>query len=414
MFQSLFVVEMLAAPFNFLPVSPGPENLLESRRVALLAIERGNARRAEGQMDDAMKAYDEAIALLTPFCGEENSLLRDDLASAWTNRAIAFFNLDDAAHLPEILASLDRAAALRAPLLATGIAGYQYNLSGVWLNRGDALKRLGGPARVPEALQAYEESLRVGQGMERAGLPEFTRRVALTHLNLATTRLGRPGREGAELALPAFAAAAGTLAALGEARTPADYAMASTAWVGHAEAAERLGRWEEAAESARRALAFVRGLEDEHRRAAFAGLRARWILCSLAERGMANHPRAAEAAEAASAATDAAEEGLRIAARWDERGAFQPFILEFFRFGTKSYGWRQPHFLAEFIEEFLPLAKPHSAAEARRRAAQAVAFTLERIADRGPDAVRPGEVEKTLATFRGLRELQVKLAAAEA
>ena len=394
-------------------MSPSPENLLESRRVALLAIERGNARRAEGQMDDAMKAYDEAIALLTPFCGEENSLLRDDLASAWTNLAIAFFNLDDAAHLPEILACLDRAAALRAPLLATGIAGYQYNLSGVWLNRGDALKRHGGPARVAEALEAYEQSLRVGQGMERAGLPEFTRRVALTHLNLATTRLGLPGREGAELALPAFASAAGTLAVLGEGRTPADHAMASTAWVGHAEAAERLGRWDEARESARRALALVRGLEDEHRRAAFAGLRARWILCSLAERGMANDPRA-EAEEAASSATDAAEDGLRVAARWDERGAFQPFILEFFRFGTKSYGWRQPHFLAEFIAEFLPLAKPYSAAEARRRAAQAVAYTLERIANRGAEAVRPGEAEKTLATFRELRELQVKLAAAGA
>jgi hypothetical protein len=73
---------------------------------------------------------------------------------------------------------------------------------------------------------------------------------------------------------------------------------------------------------------------------------------------LARHLEATEEADAVTPedvheATDAVDDGLALARRWEQRGVdgFREIADDLFRFGALVYGRYQPQFLGEFIAD---------------------------------------------------------------
>lgn len=369
-------------------------------------INRGNRLRGLGNpgVADSLRCYEEAARMLEALGSGETSPCRDDLASAWTNRGIALQHEGSPAGTEEAVACFDRAIGLRAPLVASGNPWFRYNLMGVWINRGDAQARLGGPERTADSIACYERALRLADGLVLRLRPEFPRRVALAHLNRGAVVLRQPGPEKLLEACRSYDSALSALGPVGPSLSADDRLIAASCWQGKADALEKGGSAAEARACAREALALVAGRECGHGDAAVIGIKARLVLCADACRGLCRggrpQPREKEIAEA----IEAVEDGLRLARQWEAEEAFQPLIRELFRFGTQAYAISQPHFLAEFIAEFRPLAGHGLEGEMRVIAAQALALAMGRVAAQGISSVGLRPIDETMATFRGLRQ----------
>ncbi len=375
------------------------------------AVERGNRLRSQGgpRLGDALGAYDEAVALLAPLCESPTSPIRDDLASAWTNRGIALLGAAFPRRLEDAVRCFDSALELRQPLLAQGNPWHRYNLMGVWVNRGDALAAFGDGGRIDDAILCYDEALALGLGLVAGLSEEFPRRMAVAHLNRATAMRRLPGSRRLEDACRSYDCALAALGPQGQTPSRPNRLILAAACVGKAEALGASGANVDARSCARRGLEFALPLESDRRDAAVVGLKARLVLCACASRGMAKPQSPVSGSDGIAEAIELAEHGLRLAGRWDGDPEFQPLIQELFRFATQAYAQRQPHFLVEFIREFLPLAQPGLAEPMRLISAQAVARAMGNVAAEGISSIGRASVGDTLATFRELRQAQEEL-----
>jgi tetratricopeptide (TPR) repeat protein len=311
--------------------------------------------------------------------------------------------------LDEAVRCLDTALELRQPLLGQGNPWHRYNLMGVWINRGDARVCLGDGGRIDDAIRCYDEALALGVGL-LAGLSEdFPRRIAVAHLNRAAALRRLPGTRRLEDACRSYECAIATLNRPGDPRSTQDRLILAAAWVGKAEALGAGGADVDARSCARRALELASPLESDRRDAAVVGLKARLVLCAGVSRALARPDSPAAGRGGIAEAVDLAEHGLRLAGRWDGDPEFQPLVQELFRFATQAYAQRQPHFLVEFIHEFLPRAQPGLAEPMRAISAQAVARAMGNVATEGISSIGRSGVADTLATFRELRLAQEEL-----
>lgn len=309
-------------------------------------------------------------------------------ASVLMKRGIALMDEGRPAALPEILDCFDRAIALRQTLPRDVVPRYGYALAAGWLNRGDALTRLGGGTRLPEAVRCYDEAIGVLRPLPMGHDPRYPRRLAMAYHNRGLAiDAGSATASGAAARLTAvadFTRALDVLQREEAAAIPDRQYLQSVIWLNLARvrcadpATPAL-----AEEAARRAIGLCQGLDQHDAEAAEVSIKARHLLCRalVARLTPAAHGAAIDV-DAVHAATDAVDEGLELARRWERAGEarFRACACDLFRFGTRVYAAFQPQFLNEFIQDNLDPGQSSAGyvASVEIRAAVAEAIALAR------------------------------------
>ena len=217
----------------------------------------------------------------------------------------------------------DRALELRSRLPYQSVPVLRYGLAACWLNRADVLARSGDAERIAAALQSYGEAIGFASSLPFADDPRFPRRLAIAHQNrgLALRQRGQPALVES---IAAFTRALEVLE-LDECAAISDrpYLLA-TVLVNLANAQVSTGTPSAdalAREAARRAIALVADGEENDASLADVGLKARHALCSaLACNLDARVEVDAATPEDVHDATDAVDEGLALARRWELKG----------------------------------------------------------------------------------------------
>jgi tetratricopeptide (TPR) repeat protein len=279
----------------------------------------------------------------------------------------------------------DQARALRSGLPLDESPLFKYGLAACWLNRGEALIRMRAPERLPDAIRACDEGLLLLEELPLGDDPRFPRRLAMAHQNrgLAMQLQGSTAEAAAS-----FTRALGVLdLSHSEQVSDKDYLQAAI-WTNlagaHVDQGER--SWPAARHAAERAIALVAEREEHDVESAAVGLQARHVMC----RALATRLQLAAGvtADDLHAATDAADDGLRLARLWEQRGVtlFRGIAHDLFRFGARVYAAYQPQFLDEFVADNLdPAQSSQQYVESpEMRAAAEEALTLLAPAD--PDA----------------------------
>jgi tetratricopeptide (TPR) repeat protein len=257
----------------------------------------------------------------------------------------------------EALACFDRALAIRMALPLETSPLLRFGVAACWLNRADALMRLSGAPQIAEAVRSCDEGIGVLRMLPLDDDPQFRRRLALAHHNRALflQAQGRPVGDAIADLDKALALLQSEAAAAIEDRPY----LLSVVWTNLAHALAVEGSPEavvRACAAASQAVALVSEFEAEAPGAAEIGLKARHALC----RAFAQRLSAAQASDTTTIddvheATDAVDEGLALARRWEQRGvaAFRGTAVDLFRFGLNVYLVYQPQFLQEFLDENL-------------------------------------------------------------
>lgn len=284
----------------------------------------------------------------------------------------------------EAIRCFDQALAIRLRLPIERDPLLAYGLAACYLNRADALARLGPPA-MAAAQQAYDEGIAVTSRLPLAVDPRFPRRLIIAHQNRGMARLTIDG-DARRLAIADFETALSHLdASYAEAIEDRTHLRAVVCLnLATARAAiEPDGDGEAARAAARQAIALVAEREASDADAAEVSLKARHVVCqtlaaTLSAPGLATGPLL----EVVHEATDLADEGLALAAAWEQHGVsrFRDIACDLFRFGARVYDRYQPQFLREFIVEHTDPARssPDFVATAAMRAAADEARALLR------------------------------------
>ena len=284
-----------------------------------------------------------------------NSRRKNQLASDWMHRGIDLLNTNTPVNLEEAVRCFDEAIALRRSLPLVENPRYRYGLAAGWMNRGDALARLGKKEQLDEAVRSYDEAIGLLRFLSLDEDPLFPRRLAIAWINRGFARQKEETAEAGNEAIRCFREA---LAVLEDspAAAIADLALLKAGAMTNLAGVLLNGSDQPSEESrnlAQQALALIKESERNDATAAEAGFKARHILC----RAIAAESRDGKSipSEMVATATDAVDEGLALARHWEQRGnsSFRTLAENLFRFGCRIYQTGQPRFLAEFILESL-------------------------------------------------------------
>jgi hypothetical protein len=305
----------------------------------------------------------------------------------------------------------DRATELRNRVPLEGRPWNRWLLAACWLNRADALTRLGGEPEVREAIRAHDLAIAHLQRLPLAEDARFRWRLAVAWLNRGQSLLAlesEPDREAQALRsidnCLALYRSAESMVRQEDRRTHA------AAWCNRARVLHRLQALPEAQLSARQAIEQARREESDDRVMAVIAIQARHVLCQTLAEQLENPP--ADFAEADAwilEASDAAEESLATARRWEARGdaGFRPYLEQMFHFGARIYRAFQPHFLAEYLDE------GHGSAvftEAMRSAArESLAQAAAQIRGEGLARFTPDKLQRLLGTLEALNDAAGRL-----
>lgn len=338
--------------------------LVQSLARAAELLRCGQAHEVHGELAMALTCYDDAIAALRVFTPDDVEARRA-LGVAWMNRGNALQKTirgSDGGERPEAgpaVAAYDEAIALLGTL-PPAVAAYRNHLGAAWLNRGHALIGSDDTA----AARSFQQSIAILRELPLGESPAYRLNLAGAWINLAHVEIA---------AAPVRAHAAATEA----------LKLVSFSALDDLASAEMSLR-------ARRAAVMALG-----------------ELLRVAE--SAREPIDALAAEA----SDAIDDGLALARRWEggDGGRLRPLALRLFRLGAQVYRLHQPHFLAEFLLENLA---PGAFAEDPGFLAAADEALTQALNDvQRPRLLVAGTpiAEKFLATARSLRVAQARLAA---
>jgi tetratricopeptide (TPR) repeat protein len=298
---------------------------------------------------------------VSPVANQAAGQQQRDLAVAWMNRGHELMLQGDSAGLTASLDAYNEAIARLRPLvsgLGSANSSWANSLAAALMNRGHLLHRLHGIAQATLALESFTEAVALLTAIPTRENPWPRRNLAGTQLNRANLLLD-------------------------------------------------LSRFAESAVSAREALTLTLAHERTDPVDADLALKARRALCDaigrrIVEPGVDQDTLAHEA-------TDLVDDALAVTRHWIGQGeeSLRPLSLRFFRYGTQLYRFHQPHFLAEFIRENLPVA---AGTELRDVALEAIDATLS---DRPAQylTVSDPASERRLQMWRELAALRTQLAA---
>lgn len=305
-----------------------------------MLMKRGIALMDEGTREateDALRHFDEALAMRRTLPYEDDALLRFGLAACLLNRADALARLASGATLDTLLDAYDEAIEVARPLPMKEDPRYPRRLAIAYQNRGLALHAHG---RLEAAIPAFATALTVLEREESQAIPDLAYLQAAVLMNLANARLAYGGPE-AEVQVFTDAARAGALMAMSEANELA---------------------------------------------AASVGLGARHLMCRASADRMPPANGDGTIPEVVHVITDIVDEALALVRVWEQRGEprFRPIAHDLLRFGARVYAIYQPQFLEEFVGEQLDPAGSSAAfveSEEMQAAAHDV-LTLVRRDDR--------------------------------
>jgi hypothetical protein len=250
----------------------------------------------------------------------------------------------------------DRALELRSRLPYQSVPVLRYGLAACWLNRADVLARSDDAERITAALHSYGEAIHLASSLPLADDPRFPRRLAIAHQNRGLA-LRHGGEPGLVESITAFTRALEVLERDECSAISDRLYLLATVLVNLANAQVSVGTRSAdalAREAARRAISLVADGEENDAASADVGLKARHALCRALARSL-EAPVEADAMtpEDVHEATDAVDDGLSLARRWELRGveSFRELADDLFRFGALVYERYQPQFLSEFIAE---------------------------------------------------------------
>jgi hypothetical protein len=339
----------------------------------------------------------------------------DQRASDWMHRGMDWMAQTASGAQQKAIACYDRAIALRCRLPLAENPRYRYGLAAGWMNRADALSRLGTKAQAAESVASYDEALELLRSLPLQDDPLYPRRLAIALINQALVR--RRDGTPAEIA----EAKSGYREALAVLANPASSRMTDrrilrAAALGNlADAVLESGDSSapEAQALAQEALALVRDMEREDRKAAEAGGKARHVLCAA----IAVQSRDGQTVPAGllALATSTVDDGLALARHWEQRGdeGFRALAQDLFRFGCRVHQGGQPDFLVKFILESLDPVQAHAAlpmnAQNFSEALAALWGAVKDIQRDGFQLLGGERLEGVLENLRGLRVAEDRL-----
>lgn len=266
-----------------------------------------------------------------------------------------------------------------------------WRLAASWINFSDALRRTGRAAEAPAALDTAIETM---THVPLADDPQYPDRLILAWLNHAeaNAEIGRTDE-----ALADFETAAEVLEAWSESPPTRRRILRVMLHANRARLLLALHHTVAGWRDARAALHALDGIPLDPEIAAVA-IQVRVILCR-ALAALLEEPTAADLeSDWIATATDTAEEALVLARRI---GANDPWIGELVVYAARIYRVCQPHFLGDFLTEFLPLAtEPESHRELLAELRSARIELEARVRQ------RPHDTEFVENAIRSLRSLQ--------
>jgi hypothetical protein len=290
---------------------------------------------------------------LDPLVDEINSQ-----ASAWVREGLQLLDDGGRDSVQSALALFERALDVRRRLPVTASPLLQYDLAGTWLNRAAALMQLDELAHSPEALRCGDEAIAVMRQLPLALDPRFPRRLAIAFQNRGLVHLAQ-GPQANYRAIQDFIDAIAVLESEeSEAIEDRQYLL-SALWVSLADIqanGNNDAAWRRAVESASHGRALVGDAAFVHLAAADVSLKGCHVCCRALARCLSSAAASEVLSDDVHAATDAAEDGLRLVAHWEQQGVrvFDAIGLDLFAFGSRVYEAYQPQFLAEFQAEHRP------------------------------------------------------------
>ncbi len=219
-------------------------------------------------------------------------------------------------------------------------------LAAAWLNHGDVLQRTGEPAVLPDAIRSFDRAIEAMEFVDLAGNPSFPDRLILSWINRGTAccDAGDP-----EASLADFSHAEAVLSQWGEQVTLPRFFLSAMLRVNRARAMILSGRALDAWVEVSSGIGRLRSVAITPETAA-ANIQARGIQCRaladlLDQPGMVDR-----VGDWIAEATDSAEQALELVRATGFRG---PYVADLVSYGAIIYRACQPHFLGEFVTEWL-------------------------------------------------------------
>lgn len=246
------------------------------------------------------------------------------------------------------LRHFDRAVELREATPWRESVESAWVLAAAWINRSDVLRFLGQP---DEAIRSLDRAIDAMGFVPFAENPGYVNRLILAWINRGTA-CGEIAR--LDEALAGFSKAEELLETRAKPLTQEQKLMASMLHANRARMLLELGRTMDGWRDSQLAMSFLEGLEPVAV-VTESAIKARGIHCHalallLDEPGGADLP-----GDWIARATDATEEALALVRSSGYRGIW---VADLVRYGARIYRICQPHFLGEFIHEWLTADGP--------------------------------------------------------
>ena len=301
------------------------------------------------------------------------------------------------------LRHFDRAVELREAMPWRDDVESAWVLAAAWINRSDVLRFLGNP---DEAIRSLDRAIDAMNFVRLEENPGYANRLILAWINRGTA-CGEAHRM--DEALDGFSTAEKLMEACGGPTTPERKLVASMLHANRARVLLEIGRTVDGWHDAQFSVTFLEGLEPVAV-VTEAAILARGILCRALAL-LLDEPRGAEEAEDWIAlATDSVEEALALVRSSGYRGIW---VADLARYGARIYRICQPHFLGEFLREWLTAGGP-LVGNSELKCEMANELLLARVDLERRVRLNPHEtdfVQRAIATLLSLQLAEAELAA---
>jgi hypothetical protein len=346
-------------------------------------------------------------------CAEEWG---NQLASLWMHRGMALMNLNSAEAVLEAVSCFDRAIALRQTLPIESNHWFRYALSASWINRGDVLRQLEQHPCHGEALKSYDEALGLLRTLPFDQNPLYGRRLAIAWLHRGVLLQQSRSVQMQFEAVNSFRKAISVLEVPNAVSLEDHQALLAGAWANLGGALINFcpEQSNSAASACVTALSYAGVGKQTDPVLIEAFLKAADTLCRLTLKSRSNQQALSD--DVLSVTTDAIEETLQLVAGQGKQ--MRPDLVELvrriFRFGCWIYERYQPHFLAEYIDDYLRLRRSEYLEPDRSSVAiarDAVRRALDCILSRGFSFLDTPKCDLVLDKIRKLRLVAEQLQA---
>jgi tetratricopeptide (TPR) repeat protein len=297
------------------------------------------------------------------------------LAEESTRRMVAGLGAMAREDWLQALGHFEGAVELRERLAWRSDPESAWMLAAAWINRGDAMLRLGQPELLQEAVMSFDRVIEAMQYVPLERNPAFVERLALAWINRGTAC----GEQGDfEDASAGFSQAEKIIAEREGRMTPELRFMEAMLRVNRARFLIEAGHPVDAWEDVGIAIRILRNFGTSPP-VITAAIKARCIRCrSLAL--LLEEPGGAErVGDWIAEATDSTEEALALV---KASGYRDEWVADLVRYGARIYQACQPHFLGEFLAEWLgpegPLAADETLRQEMRNSLLVAQFEVER------------------------------------